>query len=197
MSPHHAGSGSVAVAGSRALPPSAAPLVAAVCRSLVACGHGLIVGCATGADRAVLAADLPVAAVRCCAIFGPGPGFVGSWHGSAAPAVGRFAASGGTVAWLAGGPLSVPLPVRLAARTRAVVAQASAGCVVFFASPASRGSRLAASLAAARGLPVFGFPLGFPGRLLPPLGAGAWSPFTAGSGVWAGAWVWSKAPDLF
>ena len=182
-------SGVVAVAGSRSLPAESSPLVAAVCRSLVASGRSLAVGCATGADAAALA-SVPVAAVRCFAAFGPGPGFAGSWRGSAAPAIGRFAAAGGRVVWLAGGPVSLPLRLRLAARTRAVVAEASAGCVVFFGLPTSRGSALAASLAVGRGLPVFAFPVGFPGLLLPSLGSGQWAPFEGGAGVWAGAWVW-------
>jgi hypothetical protein len=83
----------------------------------------------------------------------------------------------------------VPLRARLAARTRAVVAKASVGLVVFFGSPASRGSALAAQLAAARGLPVVAFPLGLVPAQLPLLGYGSWVP-AGGSGVWAGAWVW-------
>jgi len=182
-------SGVVAVAGSRALPPAGLALVGPVCRSVVASGRSLVVGCAVGADAAVLSAGLPVSAVRCFAAFGRGPGFAGAWRGSAAPAVGGFAASGGAVSWLAGGPLSLPLRARLASRTSAVVSAASSGCVVFFGSPASRGSALAARLAVGRGLPVFGFPVGFSGALLPSLGAGEWVPFS-GFGVWASAWFW-------
>jgi hypothetical protein len=60
--------------------------------------------------------------------------------------------------WAGGGP-DVPLWARLAARTQAVVAEASA-LVVFPASPA-----------VARGLlPVVAFPLGFPVVALPELG---------------------------
>jgi hypothetical protein len=145
-----------------------------------------------GADAAVLSAGLPPSAVRCFAAFGPGPGFAGSWRGSAASAVGRFAATGGAVVWWAGGPASVPLPARLAARTSAVVTQASTGLVVFFASSVSRGSFLAASLAMGRGLPVFAFPIGFPGRLLPSIGPGSWVSFS-GPGVWSGAFRWIPA----
>jgi hypothetical protein len=112
-------------------------------------------------------------------------------------AVAAHVAAGGSVVWLAGGPLSVALPARLSARTAACVSAASAGLVAFFASPVSRGSLLAASLAAGRSLPVFAFPVGFCGSLLPSLGAGSWVP-VSGSGCWAGAFRWaSSAPHLF
>ena len=185
-------SGVVAVAGSRALSGAGLALVGPVCRSVVASGRSLVVGCATGADAAVLSAGLPVSAVRCFAAFGSGPCYAGAWRGSATPAVGRYAASGGRVVWLAGGPVSVPLRARLASRTSAVVSAASAGCVVFFGSPVSRGSALAGRLAVGRGLPVFGFPLGFSGGFLPSLGSGFWLPFN-GSGPWVSAWVWQSS----
>jgi hypothetical protein len=174
-----------AVAGSRSLPPGGAPLVASVACSLVAAGASLVVGCAVGADAAVVSA-VPPAALRILAAFGPGG--AGAWAGSAVSTVWAFAATGGAVVWWAGGGPAVPLRARLAARTRAVVAEASAGLVVFFASPASRGSVLAAQLAAARGLPVVAFPLGLAPAQLPPLGCGSWVP-AGGSGGWAGAWV--------
>ena len=189
--------GVVAVAGSRALPASAAPLVASVCRSVLASGRSLAVGCATGADALVLSAGLPPSAVRCFAAFGPGAfGPLGACSLSAVSAVAAHVRSGGSVRWWAGGGLGVPLGVRLANRTRAVVAEASAGCVVFFATPLSQGSALAASLAAGRGMPVFAFPVGFPGRLLPAIGPGQWAPFDEGAGPWAGAFRWVPAPGL-
>jgi hypothetical protein len=192
----------VAVAGSRSLPPQASALVAAVCRSLVASGRSLVVGCAVGADAAVLSAGLPPSAVQSFAAFGPvSPSWPapsgrysapGAWSGSAVREVAEFLFAGGSVAWWAGGGPSVPLPARLAARTRAVVAQASAGCVVFFGSPSSRGSLLAARCAADRGLPVFAFPVGFAGSLLPSLGAGSWVP-VSGVGAWSSAWRWAPS----
>jgi len=183
--------GVFAVAGSRSLSPEGLALVGPVCRALVASGNSLAVGCATGADAAVLAAGLPMSAVHCLAAFGPGPGFAGAWRGSAAPVVGGFAASGGRVSWLAGGPLSVPLRVRLTSRTSAVVAAASSGLVVFFGSPSSRGSALAARLAVRRGLPVWAFACGFPASQLPALGSGAW--VLVSPGPLSGSVLWSSA----
>jgi hypothetical protein len=181
--------GVVAVAGSRSLPPGGASLVAGVARALVAAGASLVAGCAVGADAAAVAA-VPLTAVRVLAAFGPGG--VGSWAGSAVAVVSRFAAAGGAVVWWAGGSASVPLRARLGARTAAVVSAASAGLVGFFGSPASRGSTLAVRCAAARGLPVLAFPLGFPAVQLPALGAGCWAP-AGGSGIWVGVWVWSPS----
>jgi hypothetical protein len=130
--------------------------------------------------------------VRCFAAFGPGG--IGAGQFSAVAQVLGFArsgGSGGSVQWWAGGPVSVPLRGRLADRTRAVIASANAGVVVFFSSPRSRGSFLACRCAVLRGLPVVAFPLWFSGFNLPLLGAGSW--VTAGDGVWSSAYRWFSA----
>lgn len=183
------GRGVVAVAGSRSLPRSFAPLVQGVVASVVGSGRSAAVGCCVGADAFALSSGVAASAVRCFAAFGPGG--VGACSLSAVSAVSAFAAAGGCVAWWAGGPASVPLRSRLAARTQAVIGTASVSAVVFFASPSSRGSLLACRLAAARGLPVFAFPCGFAGSALPSLGAGAWVP-VGGSGVWSAAFRWAS-----
>lgn len=184
--------GVVAVAGSRRLPPGAAGLVARAAVALCGSGFGLSVGCCRGADALALSAvaGLWSGRVACLAAFAPCG--AGASPFSAVAAVRRAASLGVAVSWLAGGSLSLPLAARLARRTRAVVAQASAGCVLFLASPASRGSRLAAGCAVARGLPVLAFPLAFPGGALPSLGAGSWRP-SGLPGLWAAAWCW--VPD--
>jgi hypothetical protein len=179
----------VAVAGSRSLPPAFVPLVASVVRSVVAAGHSLSVGCCVGADRVTLSA-VPLSAVRCFSAFGAGG--VGSCPVSAVSSVSAFAAAGGSVRWWAGGGSSVSLSARLASRTAAVVGAASVSCVVFFSSPRSRGSLLAASLAVGRGLPVYAFACGFCASLLPSLGSGSWVAF-GGSGAWSSAWLWSPS----
>jgi hypothetical protein len=179
--------GVVAVAGSRALPAGGAALVAEAARVLAASGCSLVVGCCRGADAAVLSA-VPASCVRVLCAFGPAGQGAGS--ASAVGPVLAFAASGGAVAWWAGGGLSVPLFARLARRTRAVVSSASSGLVLFPSSPESRGSWLAAELAVARGLPVVVVPLGFSPSLLPALGAGGWVRANA-SGVFGGAWCWA------
>lgn len=181
--------GVVAIAGSRSVSSAGASVVSRVVRELVASGCSLSVGCCVGVDVAALSA-VPVAALRVFAAFGPGGAGACQW--SAVGPVSAFAAQGGSVVWWAGGGCSVPLAARLAARTRAVVSAASSGVVVFFASPASRGSALACRFAAGHGLPVLAFPLGFPGGALPALGAGAWSP-AGGAGLWSGAWRWVPA----
>lgn len=186
---------SVVVGGSRSL---SSPLVARVCAALVRSGRSLVVGCATGVDASVLSwavSSGSVASVSCFAAFAAsGAGACGV---SAVSAVSAFAAAGGSVAWLSGGALSAPLPARLSARARAAVGFASGGAVFFVSSPSSVGSLAAACAAAARGLPVVVFPVGFSGASLPLLApGGVWSP-SGRSGVWASAWCWSPAPSLF
>jgi len=182
-------SGVVAFAGSRSLGAAFAPLVGSAVGSVLRSGRSVSVGCCVGADAAVLSA-LCAASPRsgsCFAAFGSGG--VGSCALSAVGAVSSFAAAGGSVSWWAGGAASVALPARLSARTGAVVAAASVSAVLFFSSPASVGSLLAARLAAERGLPVFAFPCGFCGSLLPSLGAGSWV-CVGGSGVWSLSFRW-------
>ncbi len=85
--------GVVAVAGPRSLPESEAAEVAAVARSLSAAGHGLVVGCATGADAAALAS----ASSACSVLAAFGPGGRGGCRWSNVAGVSRFAEEGGAV----------------------------------------------------------------------------------------------------
>ncbi len=183
--------GVVAVCGSRSLPVAAGPLVGQVVRSLVAGGSSLAGGCATGADGFALSSALASGACSRLSVFAAfGPGGAGAAGSvSAVSQVAAVAAAGASVAWWAGGPASVPVRVRLAARTRAVVGAANVGLVAFLGAPSSCGSLLACRVAAGRGLPVLVFPVGFPAGHLPSLGSGSWSPSGRG-GVWSKAWRW-------
>ena len=186
--------GVVAVAGSRALPASGRALVVRMASDLAVRGASFVVGCCSGADAALLSAvpgSVPPSLVRCLASFGPGG--VGSGSYSAVSMVSRFTGLGGSVQWWAGGPVSLPLWVRQADRTRAVVGSANAGLVVFFASPRSRGSLLACRCALSRGLPVLAFPVGFSGSELPLPGPGVW----VSSGGYGGFKWASKQENIF
>ena len=193
--------GRIAIGGSRSLSSLHVGAVRSVTRALLDAGYSLRVGCAVGVDSTVIS-SVPAALVSRChvlAAFGPvSPPYgapqgrysaPGAWSGSAVASVAQHVQRGGPVTWWAGGDESVPGQARLAARTRAVVAQASAGCVVFFESPGSKGSALCARSAMSRGLPVFAFPLGFSGLNLPSLGAGSWSRFSVPSPL-AGCYIW-------
>ncbi|MCA1602814.1 MAG: hypothetical protein LC776_14670 [Acidobacteria bacterium] len=185
--------GVVAVAGSRRLSPEASALVAQVARELVASRCSLVVGCCVGADAVALVSvpGAPGRAVRVLCAWGPGG--AGAGPASAVGPVLAAARAGVQVAWWAGGGPSVPLVARLARRTRAVIAEASAALVVFPASSvvAGSGSWLAAAAAVERGLQVvvFPFPVRFSAAELPALGVGRWVA-TAGAGVWDSAWQW-------
>ncbi len=197
------GPGPVAVAGSRSLPVGGAGVVAGVVQSLLVSGRSVVVGCASGADEAVVSAVLAAGEsgrLRIFAAFGPiSPPWKaarysapGAFRTSAVSAVASATLAGVSVVWWAGGGSNVSLCARLAARTRVVVSAASGGLVVFFSSPGSRGSLLAARSAVGRGLPVVAFPLGFPAAQLPALGAGVWS-LVSGASASASAWVWQSS----
>lgn len=198
--------GSVAVGGSRLLPPGGAALVARVVRELLMAGHPVLTGCAVGADAAAVAAAGAAHAPRLTVFAAHGPVSPswrapngrycapGSWSGSALSGIASHCLAGGPVVWWAGGGHAVPLVARLSRRTVAMVGEASR-VVTFWGSPSSRGTLLGARTASLRGLPVFAFPLGFAGAALPPLGPGRWRP-VGRAGVWASAWAWDPARGL-
>ena len=176
----------VGFAGSRSL--SSCPLVVSAVSRVVAAGRGVAVGCASGVDSLVLAraGSLPCALSVFAVGSSSGAGF---WRCSAP--FGLLSSlswrPGCSVSWLAGGPLSLPLSVRLASRSRALVSSLpvvpGSALVVFFGSSASPGSLLSARWAASRGLPVLACaasPFAFP-ALSP---AGFWVP-AAASGFWS------------
>lgn len=198
----------VAFSGSRVPSPSLSAAVAPVVAAAVAGGGPLSVGCAAGADQAVVVSALRAGAAGRLSVFGAfGPG-VG-------PAAVAAAAGGASVSWFAGGA-APPVRVRLARRSLACVwSVAPSGSLVAFASapppsPFGRGpfpscgSGTWATVGAASllGLPVLLVPFGgwvpSPPPALPvaPGGLGAWS-----VGPFAGSWVWSPAgpvqPSLF
>jgi hypothetical protein len=186
----------VVFAGSRALPVGAGALVSAVVARCVAAGvPSYAVGCASGADALALAALVAAGVAPRVSVSAVGSAAgAGFWTCSALAGVRAAAAAGASVAWLAGGPLSVPLPARLARRSLACVASVPPGsvCCVVLASPSSRGSLLAARAAVARGLRVVVFCVGFGPALLPALGAGRWA--AVSSGAFAGGWRWAPGP---
>lgn len=203
----------VGFGGSRGLPSVASPggLVSQVVASVVSSGRGVAVGCASGADAAVLSARLALgfpAGVSCpsLAVFAVGgPSGRGFWRCSALPVVRQAAALVGSrghgvaspvaVSWWAGGGPSVPLRARLRRRSvalvQAVAASGSGAAFVAFVSggfQASRGSWGSVRSALSLGLPVVVFPVGcrascFP-RSFRSVGSVRWVP-AAQSGVWA------------
>ncbi len=177
----------LAVAGSRVLSAAGEEIVLETAVKMIRSGCAISVGCCTGVDAAVLTAGLPVASVQCSTVFGPDG--AGSGPFSNVDGILSFSRRGGAVNWCAGGAISLPLPVRLVARTRSIVNSANQGLIVFFNGPRSRGSLLACRIASNRGLPVWAFPLGFSGRDLPCPSAGHWRPVSG----WSGAWRWVAA----
>ena len=142
----------VLVGGSRSLISGSPAWVA--CQSFVqsllfSSPHAVHVGCSAGADQAaVLALGGGSCQARVFACFAPSG--AGSWSASAVSSVQRFAHMGGSVSWLAGGSLSVPLVARLMSRSLAALQGCAAA--VFF-SPGV-GSLKVARAALKQGIPV-------------------------------------------
>jgi hypothetical protein len=171
---------SIYFGGSRSL--SISPLVAQVVAAVLASGQSVNVGCAIGADQQViqvLCQSSSFSQGRVFAAFASSG--AGSWRGSAVAAVQAFERGGGSVSWLAGGSLSVPLVARLMARSVAGLAGASAA--VFFEPGV--GSLKVAGAAVAKGIPVFAFSSVLPGR--PRGAAGQW---VASSFMGFSCWQW-------
>ena len=175
--------GPVLFGGSRALQSS--PSIQLVLALVLHRGASVQVGCCVGADALVINSAVSLGAAGRLSIssaFAQGGG--GSCFLSAVSAVAAAAAAGASVSWLAGGPLSVPLPARLSRRSQAALAGAS--CAVFF-QPGSGSLAVAAHAVAAR-LPVFAFcsttPQPIPGY------PGAW---VAAQFTGLACWQWQAA----
>jgi len=201
----------VGLCGSRCLSGEWLPLVRSVVAAVLGGWRRVAVGCARGADAAALLASLPLVRQRSglsaplvqvfCAF---GRSAEGSWSGSAVSSVlaadalavspGHGCAAPVSVRWLAGGPASVPLRRRLAARSAALVravGRSGPGCglVAFVAGGrvVSPGTWLSVRLALSGGVPVVVFLCGCEASALPSFlpGVGPVSWVPAGSGVWA------------
>ncbi len=163
---------SIYFGGSRSL--SSSPIIGQVVGAVLASGSLAHVGCSAGADALVIGAvrSSSFSQVQVFSAFSATG--AGAWSGSAVSVVQSFALAGGSVSWLAGGGLAVPLRVRLIKRSLAGLAGCSSA--VFFA-PGS-GSLAVAGHAVAQGVPVyvFGAPAGSPaGCAGSPAGcAGSW-----------------------
>ena len=177
---------SVYFGGSRSLPPS--PIVGQVVRAVLSSGQSITVGCATGADQQVIQ-SIGVSSfsqLRVYAAFDQSG--AGAWAGSAVRQVQQFAEMGGSVSWLAGGGLQVPMVARLMARS--ITGLAGASAAVFF-SPGT-GSLKVAGAAVERGIPVFAFSNPMPGS---PRGcAGSW---VSAQFMGFPCWQWSSAQLSF
>jgi hypothetical protein len=170
---------SVGFCGSRSLPVSAQPLVASVVSSVLSGSSArLVVGCSVGADALVLS-SVPQSSLSRVSVFAAfGFSGRGACSLSAVPVVTAAGRGGAFINWWSGGRLSVPLRLRLAKRSLALVrflARRRSALVCFLASPKSRGSLLACRLAVRFGVPVFVFCVGFSPSRLPRLGRGSWS----------------------
>jgi len=179
---------SVFFGGSRSL--GSSPVVSRVVAAVLTSGASVSVGCCAGADALVVSSLLRSSSFSQARVFAA---FASSGAGacslSSVASVQAFASAGGSVSWLAGGPLSVPLAARLLRRSLAALAGCSAA--VFFApgsgSLAVAGAAVQAGVpvfvlaSSVAGLPVFSFPptlpRGCPGSWVPSrfLGFACWS----------------------
>lgn len=123
--------------GSRSLSPSFFPFALSVARFALSRGFSLRVGCAVGAD-ALFLRSLPVSSVSCFSAFASSG--AGSFSGSAVSVVQSFASRGGSVSWLAGGPLRLPLRARLIRRSLAALSGCRASVLFLSGSGAGSGS---------------------------------------------------------
>jgi len=176
--------------GSRSLPSS--PLLSQVVGSVLQSSQVVHVGCSTGADQQVIECALRSSSFSQMRVFAAfEQSGIGSCVVSAVKVVQQFAAAGGSVSWLAGGPLSVPLAARLILRSVAALSGCSAA--VFFQPGA--GSLAVASRAISAGVPVFAFSQSAPAT---PAGCvGSWLPPSVSCGFWGWAcWHWlpTQAP---
>ena len=182
------GAGRLAVGGSRNLAGAGAAAFVDLASAWQAGGGLLGVGCSMGADALALQG---LTVPRLASVFAAcSPAGGGAWSGTALGAVRAAHARGASVHWLAGGPLALALPARLAARSRALALASPAGCLVALSSRTSPGSLVLAGAVAAHRGPVVALACGFPWYCLPPLAPGGhWRRLAKGDGLAAALWV--------
>ena len=159
----------VGVIGSRSLPESFAPQVAAVVSRFLSLDYRVASGGAVGADSYALSALLQEGAADQGVIFSAWQSASG-FPASVRPQVARFLASGGQVVWGSaspGSPRQVAVSALLGRNQRLVSA---CFILVAFLHGSSRGSLYTVRQAVSRGIPVIIFLCGdarLPGDLAP------------------------------
>ena len=149
--------------GSRNLSDLYDPQVSQVVTTALEKGCFVNVGCASGADAAVIAAALSFSPAQLSVFAQFSFSGEGSFLFSAFTPVQLALQAGAQVSFLAGGPLSLPLKVRLIRRSVAAFTGCAAS-VFFFSQPFSPGSLKVAAAAVRQNIPVYVFPLGFDGQ---------------------------------
>jgi hypothetical protein len=152
--------------GSRNLSDVFYPQVAQVISAVMQMGCFVHVGCATGADEAVIEAALGCDPSRLSVFAQFSESGEGSFSASAFIPVLAAKKAGAPVSFLAGGPLSIPLKQRLMLRSLAALS-GCAGSVFFLASSFSPGSLKVAAAAAKKNQIVYAIPCGFSGSPVP------------------------------
>jgi hypothetical protein len=133
-------------------------LVSTVVSAWLVTGGGVVCGSSAGADALVISSVLAAggaSSLQVLAAFARSGAGAGAC--SSVVAAKSALACNAAVVWLAGGPLSVPLHARLAARTASAASLAAGGVVFSSCSPLGPGSSLAVSCLVARRCPVWLF----------------------------------------
>ena len=125
-------------------------------------GCSVHVGCATGADEAVIESALFSDPSRLFVFAQFSEVGEGCFSGSAYVPVVAAKKAGAQVSFLSGGPLSKPLKNRLMCRSMVALA-GCAGSVFFLSSPFSPGSLKVAAAAVKKNQIVYAIPCGFSG----------------------------------
>jgi hypothetical protein len=177
------------ICGSATLPLDYGPLLDQVISILAGNGTGVAVTCAAGASMQALVRASGLGSLEAVFAVGESSG-AGFWAGSG-PFCTLQAFGRERIRWLAGGPLTQPLPLRLNERTRACLRFGSASApdahlLGFADRPDCPDTFGIAQLAASIGMGVIVFPCGFPAEKLPELSPG-------GSWVAANPVFWSEA----
>ena len=152
--------------GSRDLSDDFYPQVAQVIGAVMQMGCFVNVGCATGADEAVIEAALGCDPSRLSVFAQFSETGEGSFSASAYVPVLAAKKAGAPVSFLAGGHLGIPLNHRLMLRSL-VALSGCAGSVFFLSSSFSPGSLKVAASAVKKNQIVYAIPCGFSGSPVP------------------------------
>lgn len=167
--------------------------------ALAGTGTRVAVTCAAGAPAQALIRAAGLGCLEAVFAVGDATG-AGFWSGSG-PFCNLQAFARERVRWLAGGPITSPLPLRVNERTVACLrfcfnSAPGARVIVFMDRPDCPESLAMCYLGMSVGLDVIAFPCGFEPQKLPVLVEGGhWAP--SGQALWSYAGIWvapKKAP---
>lgn len=185
----------IAMGGSRIITKQEKQQIHEVVKVLLEKNMQICVGCAIGADQAIIESVMSMGMEKSLKIFAAfGIDGKGGWEGSAINTVIKAFGKGASVEWYDEKQLNISLKARLAIRTKNYISEANKGMIVFLSSEKSKGSIGAIKIALRKELKTIVFCNGFEIKKINDFSEG-WGKIDK-SGVWKNAFRFEQQQKL-